>query len=77
MLSVQITLGIRETHQVSPAMQVPMYIVYAGLIVGMLFSTLRSIQVTVDCISHKELQNPDADFASQFTDEIPRGGDDT
>ena len=44
---------------------------------GMLFSTLRSIQVTVDCISHKELQNPDADFASQFTDEIPRGGDDT
>ena len=76
-LSVQITLGIRETHQVSPAMQVPMYIVYAGLIVGMLFSTLRSIQVTVDCISHKELQNPDADFASQFTDEIPRGGDDT
>lgn len=45
-LSVEITLGIRETRQVSPAMQVPMYIVYAGLIAGMFLSTLRSVQVT-------------------------------
>lgn len=50
-LSVEITLGIRETRQVSPAMQVPMYIVYAGLIVGMFLSTLRSIQVTAGVIN--------------------------
>jgi len=76
-LSVQITLGIRETGQVSPAMQVPMYIIYAGLIVGMIFSTIRSIQVTANCIAGKTRQDPDADFSSQFTDEISRGGDNT
>jgi len=45
-LAVEITMGIRETGQVSPAMQIPMYIVYAGLIVGLFMSTLRSIQIT-------------------------------
>jgi len=62
-LSVEITFGIWETRQVSPAMQIPMYVVYAGMIVGMLFSALRSIQVTVNCISNKTL--------------ISEGGDDT
>lgn len=52
-LAVQITAGIRETGQVSPAMQVPMYIIYAGLIVGLLMSTLRSIYVTAGVISGK------------------------
>lgn len=52
-LSVNITLGIRETKQVSPAMQVPMYIVYSGLIAGMLLSTLRSVQVTAASITAK------------------------
>ncbi len=58
-LAVQITLGIRETGQVSPAMQVPMYIVYAGLIVGLLMSTLRSIQVTSDVIRKKHTEADD------------------
>ena len=49
-LSVDITLGIRETGQVSPAMQIPMYLIYAGLIVGLFMSTLRALQVTVDLI---------------------------
>lgn len=52
-LSIQITLGIRETKQVSPAMQVPMFIIYSALIVGMLFSTLRSIKITAEHISDK------------------------
>lgn len=54
-LSVEITAGIRETGQVSPAMQIPMYIVYSGLIVGMFMSTLRSVQVTADMISGKRI----------------------
>ncbi len=63
-LSVEITLGIRETGQVSPAMQAPMYIVYAGLIVGMFLSTLRSIQVTAGVI-----------FGAAGVDENTSGGD--
>lgn len=54
-LAVEITVGIRETGQVSPAMQVPMYIVYAGLIVGLFMSTLRSIQVTANVISGNQI----------------------
>jgi len=53
-LAVQITIGIQETGQVSPAMGVPMFIIYSGLIVGMAFSTIRSIQVTAGLISGKE-----------------------
>lgn len=63
-LSVEITLGIRETRQVSPAMQVPMYIVYAGLIVGMFMSTLRSLQATADVL-----------MDTAETDEKMSGGD--
>lgn len=53
-LSVEITLGIRETGQVSPAMQIPMYLIYAGLIVGLAMSTLRSLQITLDVIRQTE-----------------------
>lgn len=50
LLSADITLGIRETGQVSPAMQIPMYLIYGGLIVGMLMSTIRSVQVTMNAL---------------------------
>lgn len=50
LLSAEITLGIRETGQVSPAMQIPMYLIYGGLIVGMLMSTIRSVQVTMNAL---------------------------
>ena len=50
LLSADITLGIRETGQVSPAMQIPMYLIYGGLIVGMLMSTSRSVQVTMKAL---------------------------
>lgn len=53
-LAVQITMGIQETGQVSPAMGVPMFIIYSGLIVGMAFSTIRSIQVTAKLAAGKE-----------------------
>jgi len=68
-LSIQITLGIRETKQVSPAMQVPMYIVYSGLIVGMLLSTLRSVQVTIGSIAGEP--QPETVFVDEYT----TGGD--
>lgn len=58
-LAIQITAGIRETGQVSPAMQVPMYIIYAGMIVGLLMSTLRSVQVTADVIRGKQTEADD------------------
>ncbi|MBQ9321816.1 MAG: TRAP transporter small permease [Eubacterium sp.] len=63
-LAVQITAGIKETGQVSPAMQIPMYLIYAGMIVGLLMSTLRSIQVTAGVISGHEAteDNPMSDF---------------
>lgn len=51
---MEITLGIRETGQVSPAMQIPMYLIYAGLIVGLAMSTLRSLQITLDVIRQTE-----------------------
>ena len=50
LLSADITLGIRETGQVSPAMQIPMYLIYGGLIVGMLMSTIRSVQVIMNAL---------------------------
>jgi len=49
-LAIEITLGIKETGQVSPAMQIPMYLIYSGMIVGLLLSSIRSIQVTAACI---------------------------
>ena len=63
-LAAQITMGIKETGQVSAAMQVPMYLIYAGLIVGLFMSTLRSVQVTLGIISGKEVteDNPMGDF---------------
>lgn len=63
-LSAEITLGIYETRQVSPAMQVPMYVIYAGLIVGMFMSTLRSLQVTAGVL-----------LGTAETDENASGGD--
>ncbi len=63
-LSVEITLGIRETRQVSPAMQIPMYIIYSGLIVGMLLSTVRSIQVTIESVRMKPETHSDGEYTS-------------
>jgi len=63
-LSVEITLGIRETKQVSPAMQIPMYIIYSGLIVGMLLSTVRSIQVTIESVRMNTEINSDGEYTS-------------
>ncbi len=57
-LSVEITLGIKDTRQVSPAMQIPMYIIYTGLIVGMVLSSLRSIQITLACLQDDNGQTP-------------------
>jgi len=62
-LSIEITLGIRETKQVSPAMQVPMYIIYSSLIVGMLLSTIRSVQITVEIIRMKPETPPEGEYA--------------
>ena len=53
-LSIMITAGIRETGQVSPAMRIPMYIVYAGLIVGLFMSTLRSLQTNIKVLSQND-----------------------
>lgn len=74
-LSVQITLGIHQTGQLSAAMKLPMYIVYCALVVGMLFSTVRSAMVTYDYIAGKNDGNEEEAFANSVIADASEGGE--
>lgn len=57
------SLGILQkqisSHQVSPAVQMPMWIPYAALPVGMLLMTLRFIECLVNSIKKSEIKSED------------------
>lgn len=64
-LSIMITVGIKETGQVSAAMQVPMYLIYAAMIVGFFMSALRSLMKNIELIKgapSTDDENPMAEF---------------
>lgn len=46
-LSIEITIGIRETGQISPALQMPMWLAYLALPVGFALCFFRQYQLVV------------------------------
>jgi TRAP-type C4-dicarboxylate transport system permease small subunit len=48
--SLRVIQKLIETYQVSPALRMPMYIVYLGLLVGILLTLLRLIQKFISSV---------------------------
>lgn len=50
--SVEVTKNIELTGQTSPAMQLPMWIMYCSTVIGFFLATIRIVQVIVHGIRH-------------------------
>lgn len=60
--SLLTVLGVKASFQTSPAMELPMYIIYSIIPVGFILASVRSLQ-NIFFIIREKLVNPETDFS--------------
>src|SRR5690606_12288318 len=60
--SLQTVSGVKSSFKTSPAMEIPMYIIYSIIPVGFILASVRSIQ-NICFIIREKLVTPETDFS--------------